>query len=119
MKKVADVVGFSYVYNEKIQQYAHPAGIVVATPEGKLTRYLYGLEFPANDLRLSLVEGAENKIGSPVDQILLRCFRYDPETGQYTLAIMTIIRFAGVTTVLLMGGAWWAWWRWQKRKTAE
>ncbi len=119
VKKVTDVVGFSYVYNEKIQQYAHPAGIVVATPEGKLTRYLYGLEFPANDLRLSLVEGAENKIGSPVDQILLRCFRYDPETGQYTLAIMTIIRFAGVTTVLLMGGAWWAWWRWQKRKTAE
>jgi len=115
MKKVADVVGFSYVYNEKIKQYAHPAGIVVATPQGKLTRYLYGLEFPANDLRLSLVEGAENKIGSPVDQILLRCFHYDPNTGQYTLAIMNIIRFAGIVTVLVMGFVWWVWTKRRKR----
>ncbi len=120
IKKVADVVGFSYVYDEKIKQYAHPAGIVVATPDGKLTRYLYGLEFSPNDLRLSLVEGAQNKIGSPVDQILLRCFRYDPKTGQYTLAIMTIIRFAGIVTVLIMGSGWWIWMRRQKRmqKTA-
>ncbi len=116
IKQVADVVGFSYVYDEKIQQYAHPAGIVIATPKGKLTRYLYGLEFPANDLRLSLMEGAENKIGSPVDQILLRCFYYDPKTGQYTLAIMTIIRFVGVVTVLIMGTVWWVWMRQQKRQ---
>ncbi len=100
IRRVTDTAGFSYVYNEEQDQYAHPAGIVIVTPEGKVTRYLYGLSFPANDLRLGLLEGSENKIGSPVDQILLRCFHYDPQAGKYTLAIMNIIRFFGTITAL-------------------
>ncbi len=98
--RVTDTAGFYYVYNAEQNQYAHPAGIVIVTPEGKITRYLFGINFSANDLRLGLLEGSENKIGSPVDQILLRCFHYDPKSGKYTLAIMNILRFLGIITVL-------------------
>lgn len=96
---LAEAVGFHYVYDEKTDQYAHPTGVIITTSEGDITRYLYGIQYAQNDLRLGLVEGSENKIGSPVDQFLLRCFHYDPKTGQYTLAIMSIIRFLGLITV--------------------
>lgn len=95
---LAESVGFHYVYDEKTDQYAHPTGVIVTTSEGDITRYLYGIQYAQNDLRLGLIEGSENKIGTPVDQFLLRCFHYDPKTGQYTLAIMNIIRFLGIIT---------------------
>jgi len=98
-------VGFRYAYNAEIGQYAHVSGIMVATPEGRLARYFYGIEYGPRDLRLALVEAADHTIGSPVDQLLLYCFHYDPSAGRYSLAVMNIVRIAGVLTVLVIVGA--------------
>jgi protein SCO1/2 len=98
--QLTDAVGFRYHYDEATKQFAHASGIMVTTPEGKLSRYFYGIEYPARDLRLGLIESAENKIGSPVDQLLLYCYHYDPATGRYGAAVMRIMRIAGVATVL-------------------
>ena len=98
--RLAQTVGFQYAYDAESEQYAHAAGIVILTPQGKISRYFYGIEYSAQDLRLGLIEASANQIGSPVDQLLLRCYRYDPKTGKYTLAIMTLIRLAGLATVL-------------------
>jgi protein SCO1/2 len=105
IQQLADAIGFRYVYDERIDQYAHPSGVVVLTPQGKVSRYFYGIEFPATTLRLGLVEAAANKIGSPVDQLLLACYHYDPVSGEYTLAIMNIIRIIGLITITAIGGA--------------
>ena len=84
------------------QQFAHAAGIMVLTPEGKISRYFYGITYPERDLRLGLVEASQGKIGSPVDAILLYCYHYDPHTGKYGLLINRLIVTAGLLTVLLM-----------------
>jgi protein SCO1 len=98
--KLTDAVGFRYHYDEATKQFAHASGIMLTTPQGKLSRYFYGVEYPARDLRLGLIESSANKIGSPVDQLLLYCYHYDPSTGKYGAAIMKIMRIAGVLTVL-------------------
>lgn len=105
IQQLADSVGFKYFYDETIDQYAHAAGILVLTPEGKLARYFYGIEFNPSDLRLGLVEASGNKIGSPVDQLLLLCYHFDPTTGKYTGLVMNALRVAGVVTVLALGAA--------------
>jgi protein SCO1/2 len=101
--RLAEAMGFRYVYDEAIDQYAHAAGIVVATPEGKLARYFYGVQFNPSDLRLGLVEASAGTIGTLTDQFLLLCYHYDPVTGQYTGLVMTILRVAGVITILGIG----------------
>lgn len=98
--RLADAVGFHYVYDETINQYAHAAGLVVLTPKGKVARYFFGVQFNPSDLRLGLVESSENTIGSPTDQLLLLCYHYDPKTGTYTGLVMTIVRAAGILTLL-------------------
>jgi protein SCO1 len=98
-------VGFRYAYNEKAGQFAHASGVMVATPEGRLSHYFYGIEYGPRDLRLSLVEASDHKIGSAVDQVLLACFHYDPSSGRYSMTIMTVVRAAGVLTVGLIAGA--------------
>lgn len=103
IEQLTRTAGFHYNYDAEKQEYAHPTGIMVVTPQGKIARYLYGIDFPVRDLRLGLVEAAENKIGSPVDQLLLLCYHYDPVAGQYTITIMNIIRLAGLTTVGAIG----------------
>lgn len=100
--QLADAVGFRYVYDETINQYAHAAGIMVATPQGRLARYLFGIEYASNDVRFAVIEAADNKIGTVVDQLMLLCYQYDPVTGRYTGAVMNLIRLAGVVTVLAM-----------------
>ncbi len=75
-------VGFRYAYNKAVGQYAHASGVMVVTPEGRLSRYFYGIEYGPRDLRLALIEAADRKIGSPVDQLLLACFHYDPSSGK-------------------------------------
>lgn len=105
IQRLADSVGFKYFYDETIDQYAHAAGILVLTPQGQLARYFYGIEYNSSDLRLGLVEASGNKIGSPVDQLLLLCYHFDPSTGKYTGLVMTITRVAGVITVLTMLGS--------------
>ncbi|NNJ10704.1 SCO family protein [Chloroflexales bacterium ZM16-3] len=98
--RLAEAVGFHYVYDETIDQYAHAAGLVMLTPKAKVSRYFFGVTFNPSDLRLGLVESSENTIGSPTDQLLLLCYHYDPQTGTYTGLVMTIIRATGVLTVL-------------------
>lgn len=98
--KLTDAVGFRYHYDEATKQFAHASGIMLTTPQGKLSRYFYGVDYPARDLRLGLIESSENKIGSPVDQLLLYCYHYDPATGKYGAAVMKVMRVAGVITLL-------------------
>jgi protein SCO1 len=114
--KVTQAVGFSYFYDEETNQFAHAGAIMVATPEGKLSRYLYGVDYAPKDLKFSLMESSENRIGNVVEQLYLYCFHYDPSTGTYGLTVLTIIRFAGVATLLGIGGMWFAFWRQNKRK---
>jgi protein SCO1/2 len=104
VEAIAKAVGFRYAWDEETKQFAHPAGLVVLTPDGKISRYLYGIEYAPKDLRLALVESGEGKISSPVDQLLLYCYKYDPVTGRYGPAIMTILRLASAVTILCLGG---------------
>lgn len=103
IQKLTQAVGFRYQYDEKSKQYAHASGIVVLTPQGKVSRYFYGIEYAPRDVRLGLVEASAGKIGSPVDQVLLLCFHYDPATGKYGFLITTGLRVVGVATVLALG----------------
>jgi protein SCO1 len=98
--KITDAAGFRYHYDEKTQQFAHASAVMITTPHGKLSRYYYGIEYPARDLRLGLIESSANKIGSPVEQLLLYCYHYDPATGKYGLVVMRVMRIAGVLTLL-------------------
>ncbi len=97
--QITDAVGFRYHYDEATKQFAHASGIMLTTPQGKLSRYFYGIDYPARDLRLGLIESSENKIGSPVDQLLLYCYHYDPATGKYGARVMMVMRIAGVATL--------------------
>ena len=103
IRRLTEAVGFHYNYDEKTNQFAHASGIMLLTPEGKLSRYFYGIDYNARDLRLGLVEASNNKIGSAVDQLLLYCYHYDPATGRYGPAVMNIMRAGGVVTVLGIG----------------
>ncbi|HET6978216.1 MAG TPA: SCO family protein [Pyrinomonadaceae bacterium] len=98
--QLTEAVGFHYRYDEATKQFAHASGIMMTTPQGKLARYFYGVDYPARDLRLGLIESSENKIGSPVDQLLLYCYHYDPASGKYGASIMKIMRIAGIATLL-------------------
>jgi protein SCO1/2 len=98
--RLTKAVGFRYRYDAQKNQYAHAGGIMVLTPQGRLSRYFYGIEFAPKDLRLGLIEASQNKIGSIVDQVLLFCYHYDPVTGKYGLVILTTMRIVGVLFVL-------------------
>lgn len=104
IEALARAVGFRYAYDAASGQFAHAAGIVVLTPGGRIARYLYGVEFSPRDLRLSLVEAAANRIGTPVDQVLLLCFAYDPATGKYGAVVMNLLRAGAVATLAAVGG---------------
>jgi protein SCO1/2 len=100
--KLTEAVGFHYAYDAQTNQFAHASGIMMATPDGKLARYFYGVEYSAKDLRLGLVEASNNKIGSPVDQLLLYCYHYDPATGKYGPIVINMIRLGGIATIIAM-----------------
>jgi protein SCO1/2 len=102
IKQITEAVGFRYYYDESTKQFAHASAIMLATSHGKLARYFYGIDYPARDVRLGLIETSQNKIGSPVDQLLLYCYHYDPATGRYGAVVMNIMRIAGVITLLAM-----------------
>jgi protein SCO1/2 len=101
--RLAHAAGFKYVWDQQTQQFAHPTGVIVTTPDGRLARYLFGIEYGPRDLRLALVEASEGKVGSVVDNLLLYCYHYDPMTGRYGIYVMRTLRIAGVATVLLIG----------------
>jgi protein SCO1 len=104
IKSLTDTVGFHYNYDPISKQYAHASGIMVLTPEGKIARYFFGIEYKPRDFRLGLVEASANKIGTPADRVLLFCYHYDPTTGKYGMAITQVTRALGTATVLLLGG---------------
>jgi protein SCO1/2 len=103
--RVAQAVGFRYAVNEKVSKdrFVHAIGAMVITPEGKISRYFYGFDYPPRDLRLALIEASGHGIGSPIDQLLLLCYKYDPAKGKYTLAILNVLRISGVATLLGIG----------------
>ena len=104
ISRLAAAVGFRYRWDEPTHQFVHAGGIMVATPQGRLSRYFYGVRYAPADLRMALVEASQEKIGSPVDDFLLFCFHYDAAQGKYTLAIFNILKlFAGITMVGLAG----------------
>jgi len=100
---LTQAVGFRYGYDAPTKQFAHASGIMLVTPQGKLSRYFYGIEFAPRDLRLGLVEASANKVGTLTDQVLLFCFHYDPAQGKYGLLIMNVIRICGIVFVLAVG----------------
>jgi protein SCO1 len=104
-------VGFQYQYDPKSNQYAHATAIMVLTPQGRISRYFYGVDFPPKDLRMGLVEASQGKIGNAVDAVLLYCYHYDPETGKYGAMVSNILRLAGAATILLLGGLIFILWR--------
>jgi len=101
--KLTQAVGFRHSYDPQTKQYVHATGIMVLTPQGRLARYFYGIRYPAGHLRLGLVEASEGKIGSPVDEVLLYCCQYDPQTGKYSLIISRAIKVAAGVTLLCLG----------------
>ena len=101
IQALTDAAGFHYKYDPKTDQFAHASGIMILTPDGRLSRYFYGVEYAPRDVRLGLVEASQNKIGNPVDQILLYCYHYDPATGKYGAIAMNLVRFAGGAFVLI------------------
>jgi protein SCO1/2 len=102
--RLTEATGFRYAWDEETQQFAHPAGILVAAPDGTISHYLFGVEYSPRDLRLALVASGKGEVGNPVDQVLLYCFQYDPETGRYSASILNIVRIAGVVTLLAFVG---------------
>jgi protein SCO1/2 len=97
-------VGFQYQYDPRIQQYAHATAIMVLTPQGHISRYFYGVDFPPKDLRMGLVEASQGKIGNAVDQVLLYCYHYDPATGKYGAVVTNMLRLGAGLTILIVGG---------------
>ncbi len=104
IKRVTEAVGFRYVWDVHTAQFAHASAVYILTPEGKLSKYFYGIEYSPKDMRLALVEASANKIGNPVDQILLFCYHFDPHSAKYTPVALGILRVAGAATALALGG---------------
>jgi len=105
--RLTQAAGFRFRYDATRDQFAHASAVMVVTPQGRLARYFYGIEYAPRDLRLGLVEASAGRIGTPVDQILLYCFHYDPSNGKYGWVVVRMIRLAGFATVVLLGLAIW------------
>lgn len=103
IETLTKAVGFRYRYDEASKQFAHASGIVLVTPEGKTSRYFYGVEYYPRELKLGLIEASQNRIGNLTDQVLLYCYRYDPMTGRYGIVILNVLRVAGLLTVFCLG----------------
>jgi len=104
VRRLADALGFGYRWVPDQKQFAHAAGLFVLTPEGKISRTLYGIQFPAKELKLSLVEAGQGKLGSPLDKLILFCFHYDAETHRYAVVATNVMKLGGLATLILLGG---------------
>jgi protein SCO1/2 len=96
---------FRYSFDEKANLFAHASGIMLLTPDGRISRYFYGVEYPSRDMRLGLVDASAGKIGAPIDRALLFCYQYDPVTARYSASILTMIRLGGILTVVCLAVA--------------
>lgn len=115
IEAVTKAAGFGFQWDEKSNQFAHAGGIMVVTPEGKMSRYFYGIDYSPKDVKFGVMESAENKVGNAAEKLLLYCFHYDPSTGKYGLAILSVIRLGAVATLLGMGAMGFVFWRRNKR----
>ena len=116
IQRLTKAAGFRYVWDASLQQFAHPAGIVIATPQGRVSRYLFGIDYGPRDLRLAVLDASEGTIGSPLQKVLLYCYHYDLATGRYSLAIMRIVQVAGAATVFSLGTLIFVWTRRERRQ---
>ncbi|MBA3297645.1 MAG: SCO family protein [Acidobacteria bacterium] len=103
IRTLAAAVGFRYEYDESIKQYAHGAGVELVTPKGVIARYFYGIEYSPRDIRLGIIEASEERIGSPIDSVLLLCYHYDPATGKYGATALGLVRIGAVMTMAAFG----------------
>jgi protein SCO1/2 len=117
IRRLTQAVGFHYKWDDASQQYIHPAGIMILTPNATLARYFFGINYDPTDIRLSLVEASANKIATPTDRLLLFCYHYDPTTGKYGLAVANTLRLSGVLTLLALGSLIALLWRHDRRRT--
>ncbi|MEO6589313.1 MAG: SCO family protein [Pyrinomonadaceae bacterium] len=113
--KVTNAAGFKYEWDEKSEQFAHAGGIMIITPDGKMSKYFYGIDYSPKDLKFGIMESADGRIGNPAEQLYLYCYHYDPETGSYGLAILKVMRIAAVITLLGIGGMLFFFWRYKKK----
>ena len=113
---LADAIGFKYYYDAKKGMYAHAAVLTILTEDGKISRYLYGIEYNPNDLRLALLEAAQGKVGNTIDRIILYCYHYDPTEGGYVIFAGNVMKIGGLLTLLILGGFIGLLWRRDKRK---
>jgi protein SCO1 len=104
IKALTHAVGFNYAWDEQTKQFAHAAAIMVVKPDGKIAQYFYGVEYSPKDLRFGIVQASQGKVGNVVDQVLLYCYHYDPRTGKYGAVVSSVLKIAGVFTVLILGG---------------
>jgi protein SCO1/2 len=118
VRKVAESVGFHYAWDSMTNQFVHAAGIMVLTPQGKVSKYFYGIKYDPRDLRLGLVDASDQKIGTAVDKILLFCYHYDPATGKYGPMVMNIVRLSAGMTVLTLGMFVIGWLRREQRRAS-
>jgi protein SCO1 len=116
--KLADAVGFRYAFDAAHDRFNHASGITVLTPDGRVSRYLFGIQFLSRDLRLALVEASAGKVGSLTDQFLLYCFHYDAESGKYRFAIMTAMRLGAALTLGFLAAFVIRSWRRERRRAA-
>jgi protein SCO1/2 len=117
--KITQAVGFNYMFDESSNQFAHAGGIMVVTPEGKLSRYFYGIDYAPKDLKFGIMDSAQSKIGNPAEQLYLYCFHYDPASGKYGLAILRVLRLTAVATILGLVIMYFVFWRFNKGKVAD
>jgi protein SCO1/2 len=118
IRALAEALGFKYRYDAPTAQFAHPAVAFVLTPEGRISRYLYGVDFPGRDLRLSLVEASGGRVGTSFDRVLLKCFRYDPRTGRYRLYALSFVRGGAFASFLVLAVGLAVLWRkeWKRKR---
>lgn len=116
---VTKAAGFGFEWDEKSSQFAHAGGIMIATPDGKMSRYINGIDYAPKDVKFGLMESAENKVGSVTEKLLLYCYHYDPSTGRYGLAILQVIRLGAIATLFGMGALGFVFWRRNKKVSSQ
>ncbi len=119
IESLTEAIGYRYTHDPQTDLYAHASGIMLLTPTGVVSHYFNGIDFPPAHLRLGLVEASHGEIGSPVDQVRLFCFHYDPQSGRYTPAVMNFVRLGGMLTLIIMGALFGATWLRSARRSCR
>lgn len=119
IRAATDAAGFGFNWDDRSNQFAHAAAVMVVTPEGRMSRYFYGIDYAPKDLKFGIMDSSAEKIGNPAEKLLLYCYHYDPASGKYGFAILRVMRLAGIATIVGMGAMIFVFWRRNKKRTAE